>query len=156
MLRSIGKTCFACAYTVTRAARRLARPASSVSAPFIICYHRVVADFANSAKTSIPSMLISTAMLERHVEWLAKISVPSVNMGSSNPVNITVNFPACAAGPNTNPVDYTATIDVCHAGDIAPLGLFGAGACGGASDGGQDRNTGNDAPVTRTIDDGSR
>ena len=77
-------------------------------------------------------------------------------MGNSNPVNITVNFPACAAGPNTNPVDYTATIDVCHAGDIAPLGLFGAGACGGASDGGQDRNTGNDAPVTRTIDDGSR
>ena len=90
------------------------------------------------------------------VEWLTKISVPSVNMGNSNPVNITVNFPACAAGPNTNPVDYTATIDVCHAGDIAPLGLFGAGACGGASDGGQDRNTGNDAPVTRTIDDGSR
>jgi hypothetical protein len=89
------------------------------------------------------------------VEWLAKISVGSVNMGSSNPVQITVNFPACAGGPNTNPIDYNVSIDVCHSGDIEPLGL-GGGACGGASDGGQDRNTGNDAPVSRSIDDGSR
>jgi hypothetical protein len=90
------------------------------------------------------------------VEWLTKVSVPGVNMGSSNPVHVTVNFPACAAGPDSEPVDYRVSIDVCHAGDIEPLGLFGAGACGGASDGGQDRNTGNDAPVSRDINDGSR
>lgn len=40
--------------------------------PFIICYHRVVEDFDHSAKTSIPSMLISTRMLERHIDWLGR------------------------------------------------------------------------------------
>jgi peptidoglycan/xylan/chitin deacetylase (PgdA/CDA1 family) len=40
--------------------------------PFIICYHRVVEDFTHSSRTAIPSMLISRAMLERQVDWLAK------------------------------------------------------------------------------------
>ena len=40
--------------------------------PFIAGYHRVVEDFDWSKKSTIPSMLISTAMLERHIEWLAK------------------------------------------------------------------------------------
>lgn len=72
ILRSVGKTCFAAVYSATRAARRLTdRPGVSAAAPFIICYHRVVEDFRESAKTAIPSMLISARMLERHIDWLA-------------------------------------------------------------------------------------
>jgi peptidoglycan/xylan/chitin deacetylase (PgdA/CDA1 family) len=38
--------------------------------PMVIGYHRVVEDFASSAKTSIPSMLVSLRMLERHLDWI--------------------------------------------------------------------------------------
>jgi peptidoglycan/xylan/chitin deacetylase (PgdA/CDA1 family) len=40
--------------------------------PFIACYHRVVDNFDRSATDTIPSMLISTRMLERQIDWLAK------------------------------------------------------------------------------------
>jgi peptidoglycan/xylan/chitin deacetylase (PgdA/CDA1 family) len=73
MLRPIGKTCFAAAYTLLQGARRFATPEKQETrSPFIICYHRVVEDFDHSSKHTIPSMLVSTAMLERHVDWLAR------------------------------------------------------------------------------------
>ena len=59
MLRALGKTCFAAAYSAVHAP-------PLCTGPFVACYHRVVEDFRRSSKTSIPSMLISTAMLERH------------------------------------------------------------------------------------------
>jgi len=40
--------------------------------PVVIGYHRVVEDFASSAQTSIPSMLISGQMLERHLDWIGR------------------------------------------------------------------------------------
>jgi peptidoglycan/xylan/chitin deacetylase (PgdA/CDA1 family) len=40
--------------------------------PLIVGYHRVVEDFASSAQTSIPSLLVSRAMLERHLDWLGR------------------------------------------------------------------------------------
>src|SRR5438093_6797739 len=40
--------------------------------PFIVCYHRVVESFEKSARYAIPSVLISTEMLERHIDWMAK------------------------------------------------------------------------------------
>jgi len=40
--------------------------------PLVIGYHRVVEDFASSARTSIPSMLISRRMLERHLDWIGR------------------------------------------------------------------------------------
>ena len=40
--------------------------------PLVIGYHRVVEDFASSAKTSIPSMLVSRRMLERHLDWIGR------------------------------------------------------------------------------------
>jgi peptidoglycan/xylan/chitin deacetylase (PgdA/CDA1 family) len=40
--------------------------------PFIAGYHRVVENFDRSKTSTVPSMLISAAMLERHIEWLAK------------------------------------------------------------------------------------
>src|SRR4051812_4853985 len=69
MLRSIGKTCFAYAYTVSEAGRILKRSGHHV--PFIACYHRVVDDFNRSRTSTIPSMLISTRMLEAQIDWLA-------------------------------------------------------------------------------------
>jgi peptidoglycan/xylan/chitin deacetylase (PgdA/CDA1 family) len=40
--------------------------------PVVIGYHRVVEDFEASAATSIPSMLVSRRMLERHLDWLGR------------------------------------------------------------------------------------
>jgi peptidoglycan/xylan/chitin deacetylase (PgdA/CDA1 family) len=40
--------------------------------PFIVGYHRVVENFQRSKTKTIPSMLISIAMLERHIDWLAR------------------------------------------------------------------------------------
>jgi peptidoglycan/xylan/chitin deacetylase (PgdA/CDA1 family) len=40
--------------------------------PFIVGYHRVVEDFARASEDSIPSILISRAMLERQIEWIAR------------------------------------------------------------------------------------
>src|SRR5437870_849442 len=73
MLRSIAKTCVACAYTWSGKARvgTVGRH-TAPRAPFIVCYHRVVENFNRSRGGAIPSMLISKAMLERHIDWLAK------------------------------------------------------------------------------------
>lgn len=38
----------------------------------VIGYHRVVESFAESAATSIPSMLVSRQMLERHLDWIGR------------------------------------------------------------------------------------
>lgn len=46
--------------------------AGSMGAPVVVGYHRVVEDFAASAVTSIPSMLVSRQMLERHLDWLGR------------------------------------------------------------------------------------
>jgi peptidoglycan/xylan/chitin deacetylase (PgdA/CDA1 family) len=40
--------------------------------PLVIGYHRVVDDFASSAQTSIPSLLISRQMLEQHLDWIGR------------------------------------------------------------------------------------
>jgi peptidoglycan/xylan/chitin deacetylase (PgdA/CDA1 family) len=40
--------------------------------PLILGYHRVVENFATAARTEMPSMLISTSMFERHLEWLGR------------------------------------------------------------------------------------
>jgi peptidoglycan/xylan/chitin deacetylase (PgdA/CDA1 family) len=71
MIRSIGKTCFAYAYTWTGASRFLSGQAGAAM-PFIVCYHRVVENFDRSVLGAIPSLLISTRMLERQIDWLAK------------------------------------------------------------------------------------
>ena len=38
----------------------------------VLGYHRVVADFDREASYAFPSMLISRAMLERHLDWMAR------------------------------------------------------------------------------------
>ena len=71
MIRSIGKTCFAYAYKLADARRFVLRQTDGIT-PFIVCYHRVVDNFERSAAETIPAMLISTRMLERQLDWLAK------------------------------------------------------------------------------------
>jgi peptidoglycan/xylan/chitin deacetylase (PgdA/CDA1 family) len=70
MLRTLVKTGAAYAYTWSGAAHLSARNSGTV--PFIVGYHRVVPDFAEAARTSIPSMLISTTTFEKHIDWLAR------------------------------------------------------------------------------------
>ena len=40
--------------------------------PTVVSYHRVVEHFAESSRTSIASMLISTRMFEQHLDWIGR------------------------------------------------------------------------------------
>src|SRR5262249_26940696 len=40
--------------------------------PLVIAYHRVVDDFERAAGTEMPTLLVSRAMFERHVEWIGR------------------------------------------------------------------------------------
>jgi peptidoglycan/xylan/chitin deacetylase (PgdA/CDA1 family) len=71
-LRSIGKSCLAYAYSWSGASHFIAQKSGTAAMPFIAGYHRVIENFDRSKKSTVPSMLISAAMLERHIEWLAK------------------------------------------------------------------------------------
>src|SRR5262245_3508583 len=71
ILRSIGKTCLASAISWIGARRLVERSRESLLMPFIVAYHRVVENFNRSSETAIPSLLTSTAMLERHIDWLS-------------------------------------------------------------------------------------
>jgi len=89
------------------------------------------------------------------VEWLTKATVVVKGGTASTTVHFNVTYPACGSGPNATAVDYVVSADMCHANDIAPLGvapLFG-NCAGGPADGGQDANSGNDGVVTRSVDD---
>jgi peptidoglycan/xylan/chitin deacetylase (PgdA/CDA1 family) len=52
--------------------RKLGRWAGAGTPPVVVGYHRVVEDFAASAAWSIPSMLVSTRMLERQLDWIGR------------------------------------------------------------------------------------
>jgi len=69
MFRALVKTGIACAYTWSGAGRHSARASAM---PFIAGYHRVVPNFVESARRTIPSMLISAATFEKHLDWLAR------------------------------------------------------------------------------------
>src|SRR5690349_17805507 len=71
MFRALSKNVIACACTWSGAVRLFARTDPTVM-PFIVGYHRVVENFEDSSQRTIPSMLISKATFEQHVDWLAK------------------------------------------------------------------------------------
>lgn len=52
-----------------RLAPKLGRTAVS---PLILGYHRVVDDFEATARTEMPSMLVSRAMFEQHIDWIGR------------------------------------------------------------------------------------
>ena len=70
MLRNLVKSGLALGLTKSGAAGLLGSGRRSRETPLIVGYHRVVQDFDRSATTSIPSMLISARMLEKHLDWL--------------------------------------------------------------------------------------
>lgn len=72
MIRSWIKTGAAAVLSRTGMDRIAGTLAGSRGEPVVIGYHRVVEDFAASAATSIPSMLISRKMLERHLDWIGR------------------------------------------------------------------------------------
>lgn len=70
MLRSLTKTGLAWALRWSRSYRGPMRVDGLGQVPFVVCYHRVVEDFAASSKGYIPAMLISRKMLERQLDWI--------------------------------------------------------------------------------------
>jgi len=71
VLRKLLKSSLALGLSRTGIAGRMGSGRNSRDMPLIVGYHRVVQDFARSASTSIPSMLISARMLEKQLDWLA-------------------------------------------------------------------------------------
>jgi hypothetical protein len=76
-------------------------------------------------------------------------TVVSVGPGASDAAHFTVDWSACEPG------EYSVQADACHAGDPAPAGFFGAGACPGVSDGMVDTNPYDDAPMSKIVTVGS-
>jgi len=72
MIRGWIKTGAASALRRTGLDRVVGSVAGSGGGPLVIGYHRVVEDFAASAETSIPSMLVSRRMLEQHLDWIGR------------------------------------------------------------------------------------
>ena len=70
MLRNLVKSGLALGLSKCGTLGLLGRRRRSRDAPLIVGYHRVVRDFERSARTSIPSMLISAQMLEKQLDWL--------------------------------------------------------------------------------------
>jgi len=72
MFRKLVKTGIANGLHWTGADRWHGNSQGSNITPLIICYHRVVEDFKDSASRSLDAMLITKKMLERHLDWIGK------------------------------------------------------------------------------------
>ncbi len=72
MVRRVVKSGLACGlrWSGTSLLRRRLNGRSGT--PWIVGYHRVVEDYARSARRSIPAMLVSRAMLRRHLDWIGR------------------------------------------------------------------------------------
>jgi peptidoglycan/xylan/chitin deacetylase (PgdA/CDA1 family) len=70
-IRSLIKTGSAGVLHLTGADRLIGRALTGFRhVPLVVCYHRVVEDFRAGARSSIPAMLTSQRMLERHLDWI--------------------------------------------------------------------------------------
>jgi len=72
VLRNLVKSGLALGLSKSGALGLLGSGRRSRESPLIVGYHRVVQDFEGSARTSIPSMLISARMLEKQLDWLGR------------------------------------------------------------------------------------
>jgi peptidoglycan/xylan/chitin deacetylase (PgdA/CDA1 family) len=72
MIRNFVKAGAARVLHCTHLDRMMGSLTGSRRLPVILAYHRVVDDFVESARTSIPSLLISRQMLERHLDWVGR------------------------------------------------------------------------------------
>ena len=64
------KSSAAIALDATGAHRLFSAVVGDAGQPLVLGYHRVVEDFESSARSSIAPMLISTRMLEAHLDWV--------------------------------------------------------------------------------------
>jgi len=72
VLRRLAKAGTAWALSATGAGRLLGALTGTRGAPLVLGYHRVVDDFAAAAPGALPGMIVSRAMLERHLDWLGR------------------------------------------------------------------------------------
>jgi peptidoglycan/xylan/chitin deacetylase (PgdA/CDA1 family) len=72
VFRALLKSGLARALSATGVTRAYARLSGAAGRPLVIGYHRVVEDFDAAARESIPAMLISSRMLEAHLDWIGK------------------------------------------------------------------------------------
>lgn len=70
-IRRIAKASVAAALYRTGLDRAISR-AKGTRAPLVLGYHRVVDDFSVHVRSTIPAMLTSRRMLERHLDWLGE------------------------------------------------------------------------------------
>lgn len=72
MVPGVVKAAVAGALHWTRADALIGALTGSKRLPLVITYHRVVEHFAADAEESIPAMLVSCRMLERHLDWIGR------------------------------------------------------------------------------------
>ncbi len=72
MLRALIKMGIAWMLRSTGTDRAIGAMVGSKDVPLVVGYHRVVDKFARKAESSIPAMLISLKMLERHLDWIGR------------------------------------------------------------------------------------
>jgi peptidoglycan/xylan/chitin deacetylase (PgdA/CDA1 family) len=72
MIRNLLKAGTARVLTETRMDRVLGSLTGTGRLPLILGYHHVVEDYSESVRTSMPSLLISQRMLERHLDWVGQ------------------------------------------------------------------------------------
>jgi hypothetical protein len=88
------------------------------------------------------------------VEWLTKVTLNVKPSPATTTMTFSITYPAQASCSGAGTTDFMMTVDVCHGNDVAPLGVAPLnGNCAGSatSDGGQDRNSGNDI-ISKNID----
>lgn len=71
-MRGAVKTGVAYALSRMRVDALVGALAETRTLPLLVGYHRVVEDFAESARRSIPAMLTSSRMLEEHLDWIGR------------------------------------------------------------------------------------
>jgi peptidoglycan/xylan/chitin deacetylase (PgdA/CDA1 family) len=71
-LRASFKTAVSYGLRLTGVDRLVGTLTGTSKIPLVISYHRVVENFEESSQSSIASMLISTRMLEQHLDWVGR------------------------------------------------------------------------------------
>ncbi len=72
MLRSLVKSGMALGLHATHADRAVARFSQPGHVPLVVGYHRTVERFPTDPRRTIPSMCITTTMLERQLDWIGR------------------------------------------------------------------------------------
>lgn len=70
-LRRQVKSKFAKALHHTSVDNLIGRATGVANSPLVICYHRVVQNFDDAATRAMPSLLVSTSMFAKQLDWLA-------------------------------------------------------------------------------------